>query len=199
MSQSSGSPLTLSSNTLQTYLNSFEQTAKNQAWPSFVSSAFPRFHDIYAQIGGTGLGVLDDANGNTLTSTLRRALTNNSALVQIVTWDDFGEGTVIEPIVAGSEPTTKYGYENLRIIQDLRRQYLDASFPYHTNDLALALRFYNLRKQYVGNLPLSAELDRIFTNIVSGKLSTANSQLTGIESTNAVIYNLSCASNQLQF
>jgi len=199
MSLSGGSPLTLSSNTLQTYLNGFEQKAKNQAWPGFISSAFPRFHDCYAQIGGAGLGVLDDTSGNTLTSTLRRALTNNSALVQIVTWNDFGEGTVIEPTVAGGEPTTKYGYDNLGIIQDLRRQYLDANFPYHTNDLALALRFYSLRKQYGGSPSMSAELDRIFTNLVSGNISTANLQLTGIESSHPVIYNLSSQNNQLQF
>ena len=199
MSQSNGNPPTLSSNQLQSYLVSFEQTAQNQAWPSFVSSAFPRFHDIYAQLGGTSLGHLDDASGNTLTSTLTRAMTNNSAIVQIVTWNDFGEGTIVEPIVAGSEPTTEYGYADLGIIQDLRRQYLDSSFPYHTNDLALAFRLYNLREQYGNNPAISAELDRIFTNIVSGLVSTANLQLTGIESSHPVIYNLSYNGIQLQF
>ncbi len=149
MWQSSGNPLTLSSNQLQNYLVNFETTAKNQAWPSYVSSAFPRFHDIYGQVpGNTSYGHLDDANGSTLTSTLRRAMTNSSAIVQIVTWNDFGEGTVVEPTAAGNEPTTEYGYSDLGIIQDSRRQYLDSTFPYHTNDLALAFRFYNLRKQY---------------------------------------------------
>ena len=199
MSQASGNPLTLSSNQLQNYLVNFETTAKNQAWPSFVSSAFPRFHDIYGQIGGTGLGILDDAGGNTLASTLRRAMTNNSAIVQIVTWNDFGEGTVVEPTVAGNEPTTEYGCSDLGIIQDARRQYLDSSFPYHTNDLALALRFYNLRKQYATNPALSSELNRIFTNIVSGQVATANLQLTGMESGHSVIYNLSYDGSQLQF
>jgi hypothetical protein len=180
MSLSSGNPLTLSSNQLQSYLISFDQKAGE--WPNFVSSAFPRFRDFYAQAGArTSYGCLDDANGNTFISTLRRAMTNNSALVQIVTWNDFGEGTIIEP-------TQEYGYQNLGVIQDLRRQCLDASFPYHTNDLALALRFYNLRKKYGNNPSISAELDRIFTNIVSGKVSMANSQLTRIESTNTVIY-----------
>lgn len=199
MSLSSGNPPTLSSNSLQSYLTNFEYKATSQAWPSFISSAFPRFHDIYAQIGGTGLGYLDDANGSTLTSTLRRALTNNSAVVQLVTWNDFGEGTVIEPTVAGSEPSTKYGCDNLGIIQDLRRQYLDFSFPYHTNDLAMALRFYNLRRQYKNTPAISAELDRIFTNIVSGQVSAANQQLTGIESSRPVIYNLSYDGVQVQF
>jgi hypothetical protein len=42
-------------------------------------------------------------------------------------------------------------------------------------------------------------LDRIFTNIVSGAVSTANLQLTGIESNKPVIYNLSYDDAQLQF
>lgn len=182
---------TLTSNQLQNYLVSFEQNAGG--WPGFVSSAFPRFHDFYAQAGaGSSYGYLDDANGSTFTSTLRRALTNHSAVVQLVTWNDFGEGTVIEP-------TQEFGYRDLGVVQDFRRQYLDPDFPYHTNDLALALRFYNLRKEYGSTPPVAAELDRIFTNLVSGNVSTADRQLAGIESTRPVIYNLSSNSNQIQF
>jgi len=106
---------------LQDYLAGFDQKAGH--WPSSVSSAFPRFHDIYAQAGvGRSYGYLDDGQGSTLTSTLSRAMTNNSALVQIATWNDFGEGTIVEP-------TVEYGYRDLAIIQDLRRQYLDPVSP----------------------------------------------------------------------
>jgi hypothetical protein len=176
---------------LQSYLANFQQTATG--WPNFISSAFPRFHDIYAQAGvGASYGQLDDDNGSMLTSTLSCAMTNHSAIVQLVTWNDFSEGTIIEP-------TADYGYRDLGIVQDLRRRYLDSGFPYHTNDLAMAFRFYNLRKQY-GNTPaVSAELNRIFTNIVSGALTTANLQLTGIESHHPVIYDLSYDGSQLQF
>jgi len=184
---------TLTSDQLQTYLTNFEYKAKSQSWPSFISSAFPRFHDFYAQAGvGSSYGYLDDANGSTLTNTLTRALTNNSAVVQIVTWNDFGEGTIVEP-------TVEYGYRDLGIIQNLRRQYLDPAFSYDTNDLAMAFRFYNLRKQYGTNPALAAELDRIFINIVSGKISTANLQLAGMEATHPVIYNLSYDGARVQF
>ncbi len=188
---SGGGANMLTSTQLQGYLTSFQQTATG--WLNFVSSAFPRFHDIYAQAGvGASYGQLDDANGSTLTNTLRLAMTNNSAIVQVVTWNDFGEGTIVEP-------TVDYGYRDLGIVQNLRRQYLDASFSYHTNDLALAYRLYNLRKQY-GNVPaISAELNRTFTNIVSGALATANLQLTGIESNHPVIYNLTYDGNNVQF
>jgi hypothetical protein len=188
---SGGGGNTLTPAQLQSYLVGFEQKAAG--WPGFVSSAFPRFHDIYAQAGvGASNGYLDDANGSTLTNTLARAMTNNSAIVQLVTWNDFGEGTMIEP-------TQDYGYRDLGIVQNLRRQYLDPAFSYHTNDLAMAFRFYTLRKQYGSNAAVSAELDRIFTNIVSGAVSTANQQLSGIESNRLVIYGLSHDGVQLQF
>lgn len=176
---------------LQGYLASFENSAAG--WPDYVSSAFPRFHDIYAQAGtGASNGYLDDANGATMINTLSRAMTNNSALIQLVTWNDYGEGTMIEP-------TLEYGYRDLGLVQNLRRQYLDTSFPYHTNDLALAFRLYNLRKQYESNTVIAAELDRIFTNIVHGATSEARAELAGLESNRPVIYDLSHDGDHLPF
>lgn len=119
-------------------------------------------------------------------------MTNDSALIQIVTWNDFGEGTVVEP-------TKQYGYRDLGIIQDFRRQYLETNFLHHTNDLTLATRLYTLRRQHATNAIISAELDRVFTNIVSGRLVTANLQLTGIEAGRPVICDFSFAGGQLQF
>jgi hypothetical protein len=188
----------LSNAALTGYLAAFDASAA--AWPAFVSTAFPRFHDIYAQAGvSPSYGYLPDQSGNTLRETLSRAMTNDSAVIQIATWNDYGEGTIIEPTVAGSEPTTEYGYTDLGIIQDFRRQYLEATFPYQTNDLALAFRLYNLRKQYLNNPPVYAELDRVFTNIIAGNLATASLQLSGMESSQPVIYNLMTNSNRLQF
>ena len=170
---------------------SFQQKAA--AWPAFASSAFPRFHDIYGQTGGSSLGYLSDNNGVTFQETFTRALTNASTFIQLVTWNDFGEGTIIEP-------TEQYGYRDLGVVQNFRRQYLDASFSYHTNDLALAMRLFNLRRQYGTTAPVvSAELDRVFTNIASGNLTTAALQLTGVETSVPVIYNLSLTGRQLQF
>ena len=97
--------------------------------------------------------------------------------------------TLVKERLSNQRGTT--GIATLGIVQDLRRQYLEPGFPYHTNDLALAFRFYNLRKQYGKDPALSAELNRIFSNIVSGAVSTANSQLAGIESKRPVVYNVS--------
>lgn len=180
MWMSGGETNTLTLAQLQSYMHSFQQKAAS--WPAYISSAFPRFHDIYADAGaGASYGYLDDANGATFTNTLRCALTNNSAFVHLVTWNDFGEGTVIEP-------TLDYGYRDLGMIQNFRRQYVDPDFSYTTNDLPIALRFYTLRKQYRANATITAELNRAFTNILSGRMTVANSQLTGIESNRAAIH-----------
>ena len=189
LSQSSGGILTTQA--LESYLATFQQ--KGNTWPAFINSAFPRFHDIYAQAGvGSSYGTLTDNDGATLGSTLVRAMTNTSAIVQIVTWNDFGEGTVVEP-------TKQYGYRDLGIIQDFRRQCLDPGFPHHTNDLTLAARLYALRRQYATNAIISAELDRVFTNIVTGNLTVANLQLAGVESNLPAIYDLSATGGVLHF
>lgn len=169
ISQKPGTGGVLSDAALKNYLAGFEQKA--QAWPAFISSAFPRFHDIYQRAGNRNYwGYLGDRNGETLRQTLGQAMTNSSAIVQIVTWNDFGEGTVIEP-------TKEYGYRDLGLIQDFRRQHLGPNFSFRTNDLTLALQFYNLRRQSTTNGALAAQLDRVFTNIVSGKVKSAQVQL----------------------
>jgi len=192
MSQSNGG--VLSAAQLEPYLAGFEEKALTPpAWPAFTSSAFPRFHDIYQQAGvSASYGYLDDGGGDTLRESLSRAFTNASALVQVVTWNDYGEGTIVEP-------TLDYGFRDLGILQDYRRQYLDAGFSYHTNELALALRLFNLRRQAATNAVISAELDRVFTNAASGNPALAGLQLSGLETARPVIYNALLTGGQLSF
>src|SRR5262249_1959421 len=121
LSQPAGGSNVLSDASLQNYLTNFNHQAAG--WPSYISSPFPRFHDIYAQAGvGTSFGYLADSNGYTLQETLTQGVTNASSIVQIVTWNDYGEGTIVEP-------TVEYGYRDLGMIQEFRRQYFDSTFP----------------------------------------------------------------------
>jgi len=181
----------LSSNSLNNYLVNFQNNAAT--WPAFISSAFPRFRDIYQQAGlGFTYGTLDDAGGQTFRALLTRAITNNSAMIQLVTWNDYGEGTVIEP-------TAEFGYRDLGVVQEFRRQYFESSFSYTTNDLSLPVRCYNLRRQFAGNAAANAELSRVFTNLVTGQLATAKLQLAGLELQRPVIYGLTATNNTLEF
>jgi hypothetical protein len=191
LSQSNNGVLTLSTTALDNYLANFQQTGSQ--WPAYLSSAFPRFHDIYAQAGvGPSYGYLADSNGATMQYTLGVAMTNGSAFIQVVTWNDFGEGTIIEP-------TVDYGYRDLGTIQDYRRQYLDPGFPWTTNDLALAYQVYAMRRAYASNPIANSELNQVFTNIIGSNLTTASLRLTGLESNRPVIYNPSYNHGQLQF
>src|SRR6266478_3810451 len=165
MSQAPGTGGVLSGAALKSYLADFDQKAR--AWPAFISSAFPRFHDIYQRAGVRNYwGYLGDRQGETFRETLSRAMTNSAPIVQIVTWNDFGEGTMVEP-------TREYGFRDLGILQDLRRQFLQPDFPCRTNDLAIALEFYKLRRSQASTPARSAQLDSIFTNLVAGRISVA--------------------------
>lgn len=169
---------------LDSYFNSF--ASKARTCEAFISSAFPRFHDIYAQAGvQPSFGQLDDQGGATFRQTLSLAMTNDSAFVQVVTWNDFGEGTVVEP-------TVEFGYRDLGLIQDLRRQYLDPKFTGVAGDLELPLRLYHLRKQYgKTSAALAAEMDRIFSRLASHNLAAAKKQLAAMEAGMVTIYEAS--------
>jgi hypothetical protein len=169
MSQAPGTGGVLSGAGLKNYLAEFERKAAT--WPAFISSAFPRFHDIYQRAGVRNYwGYLGDRQGETLRDTLSRAMTNSSPIVQIVTWNDFGEGTMVEP-------TREYSFRDLGILQDLRRQHLQPNFPFGTNDLSLALDFYNLRRKEGSSHTRSARLDNVFTNLLSGRVPVARQEL----------------------
>lgn len=171
MSQAPGTGGVLSGAALSAYLAEFERKAA--AWPGFISSAFPRFHDIYQRAGVRNYwGYLGDRQSDTFRETLSRGMTNAAGMIQVVTWNDFGEGTMVEP-------TQEYGYRDLGILQDFRRQYFDPAFPNKTNDLALALQLYQLRKR-VGSASApanAAELNAVFDKIVSGNLRMAREHL----------------------
>jgi len=174
LSQQPGTGGVLSEASLKNYLCNFEN--KSAEWPAFISSAFPRFHDIYQRAGTRDYwGYLGDRNGETLRETLSRALTNDSAVVQIVTWNDFGEGTTIEP-------TKEYGFRDLYLIQTLCRQKSNLVPEPSTNDLSAAFRFYRLRRDSATNAEVSAALNELFQKIVSGQKKEAFSQMAELES-----------------
>ncbi len=169
LSQQPGTGGVLSDAALKNYLVEFED--KSATWPAFISSAFPRFHDVYERAGVRNYwGYLGDRNGETLRESLNRALANKSALVQIVTWNDFGEGTTIEP-------TKEYGFRDLNLVQDLCHQKPNPGGHSVSNHLESAVQFYNLRRQSATNAALGSALDQVFAGAVSGQEEEALDRL----------------------
>jgi hypothetical protein len=145
--------------------------ARASSWPIYIAAAFPRFDDIYAQAGvGRSWGHIDDQNGQTYVETLTNALQSGAPIVQLVTWNDWGEGTQIEPSV-------EYGTRDLAATQRLRRKFLTPSFPYTADDLSIPIEWYRLRKSEQGNPAALAKLDPVFSLVVSGRLDRARAIL----------------------
>jgi len=75
-----------------------------------MAVAFPGFHDYYSQAGlGPSFGKIEHRDGRTMEESLEFALRSGSPIVQVATWNDYGEGTVIEP-------TAEHGHRYLEII-----------------------------------------------------------------------------------
>ena len=139
---------------------------ESKTWPVAVPVAFPRFHDFYKQAGvGESYGEIPDAEGETYRKTLLEATTSGRKIVQVATWNDWGEGTQIEP-------SEKFGYRDLETTQ-ARRRALDPAFPYKADDLRLPMRLYTLRKKGADR----RKLDRAAKALANGKPGEARKLL----------------------
>lgn len=76
----------------------------------FIAAAFPGFKDIYKQAGvHDSYGSIAFRDGQTFADSLELAMQSKAAIIQIATWNDYGEGTVIEP-------THGHGYRYLEAL-----------------------------------------------------------------------------------
>ncbi len=148
---------------------------KASEWPVGMAVAYPRFHDIYEQAGvHPSWGEIADDNGKTFAATLEKALRSRLPLVQISTWNDWGEGTMIEP-------SSEFGYRDLEVVQRLRRQIVEPGFTNGPEDLRLPHRLYKLRKVPNDRPRLSQELDRVSRLLSKGSIKSARESLDLME------------------
>ena len=148
--------------------NSFYNLSGN--WPHFIGVAYPRFQDIYAQAGvQPSWGTIADRQGLTYTNTLTRALRSNASIVQLATWNDWGEGTQIEP-------SFEFGFRDLEATQKLRQQYLDPRFAYAASHLRLPIEWYQMKK-HAANKGARDALEAFFPLLISGHTKEARSLL----------------------
>ncbi|BDI32358.1 hypothetical protein CCAX7_44090 [Capsulimonas corticalis] len=150
-------------------MDSFYQRAG--AWPAFIPAAYPRFDDIYHEAGvGPSWGHIDDRGGASYADTLERALKSAAPMVQLITWNDWGEGTQIEPSV-------EFGYRDLETTQRLRRKYAPSAASYSAQDLRLPVQWYLLRKRYQKQPAAYQKLAAFFPLMASGRTAQARKLL----------------------
>jgi len=141
--------------------------AENTNGNTHVGIVFPQFHDIYENAGvHKSYGFLDAQGVKTFEETLDIALRSNCEFIQIATWNDYGEGTMIEP-------TVEFGYNYLEIIQQQRRKELGKSFLYSSEDLRLPIMLYLLKKKHQHNRSAMEDLSKCTEQLFSGNLTDA--------------------------
>ena len=130
-----------------------------------MGSAYPGFRDFYAQGGWGSNNFYIAANGTTTFSeTLDLALSSGLPYLQLATWNDYGEGTMIEP-------TREFGYGLLTTLQQ------KLGVPYGQSELELVTKLYAQRRQYRGNAPEQARLDRAAAFLAALQIDQARTTL----------------------
>lgn len=132
-----------------------------------MGSAYPGFNDYYAQGGGGAAIGWTIPHGTTLDQTLAMATASGTDYLQLITWNDFGEGTMIEP-------TQEFGYSYVEKIKTFAGVAGNSIF----DEIS---RLYDLRKEYRGNTAIQRKLDRAFGFFVSMQPDKAIEQLDEIE------------------
>lgn len=151
--------------TKDVWMNYLQKLYTDHNGKPFIASVFSQFHDIYQQAGiHKSYGYLDSSEGNTFEVTFQMALKSSSEIIQVATWNDYGEGTMIEP-------TKEFGY---RYLEFLQAYYIkNHEHPFHKNDLQLPIKLYQLRKKYQNNKSISRELDQASLFLFDSKIKEA--------------------------
>ena len=114
------------------------------------------FREFYEEGGWDNTGQSDilPRGGNLLRETLEKSKASSVDFIQLITWNDWGEGTAIEPSV-------EYQFEPLSIIQEF------VGAPFKREDLDLSISLYLKRKEYKSNSLINKKLDQVFYYLVS--------------------------------
>ncbi len=136
-----------------------------------IGSAYPGFYDYYTEGGWNDQAInfsirYDD--GATLSQTLDLAAQAGIPMLQLVTWNDFGEGTMLEP-------TIEYGFLFLEKVQQF------TGVSYDKADLELILQMYQYRKQFPDDTLRQLKMNQVFYYLVSLQLDKARELLATIE------------------
>ncbi len=146
--------------------------ARRSAGESVIATVFPEFKDIYQQAGvHESYGTIAPRLGATFAESLDLALKSGAPMVQVATWNDYGEGTMIEP-------TRNRGYQYLERLQKRK-----GGKAYGVADLRLPVMLHQLRKRSLGDTEISAELDKAAALLFASKCREAEAVLAKVGTT----------------
>ncbi|SDE48106.1 hypothetical protein SAMN05216464_106290 [Mucilaginibacter pineti] len=132
------------------------------------AGAYPGFHDFYKE-GGWGNNLFTIANNGTTTlqNTLNLAKNSKLPYLQLITWNDYGEGTIIEP-------TLDFNFDYLITIQ----QYTGVKYTHI--ELELIYKWYTLRKKFLGNMAAQQKLTQAYNYLASLDVDKAADIINGL-------------------
>ena len=91
-------------------------------------------------------------------------------MIQIATWNDYGEGTVIEP-------TKTFEYQYLEEVQKYTQTCSKASVLFSRDDLQLPVMLYELKKKHMKNSVAMEDLNQVSSLLFSSKCEEARGLL----------------------
>ena len=143
-----------------------------------IPIAFPGYRDFYERAGiRKSYGSIADRDGLTWNESLDLAFSQNSPVIQIATWNDYGEGTVVEP-------TTNLGYRYLYQLSQKIKE------PVTESELALPAELLKLRKRTEQNTEIQKVLEKASDHLFSLRLSDGQELIKNVrrEETNLPAY-----------
>jgi len=158
-----------------THLDNFYKN-KAPSLKTVAGSVYPGFEDFYKE-GGVSDGYFNiPANsGSTLDATFKKAEQYKSVIdmVQLVTFNDFGEGTMFEP-------TVETGFAYLKRLQEY------TGVSYGETDLRLVHRLYILRKDYASDPEIQMLLNQASDYLRNLEINEAAEILNSIATNTAI-------------
>ncbi|SEC20474.1 Glycosyl hydrolase family 99 [Tenacibaculum sp. MAR_2009_124] len=137
-----------------------------------IGGVYPGFHDFYVEGGWRESNendwMIPHNNGETLSETLSLMDNEPVEFIQLITWNDFGEGTMLEP-------TEEFGFNYLKELQ----AYTKVSYTEET--LELPYQYYKLKKKYRSHRRLNRVLNGVYKFIFKSKTKKASKLLKRIQ------------------
>ncbi len=155
----------------------FLQKTENHEY--LITTAYPGFDgSVFSEIGRTdydNYDIIKFDNGETFKQTFDLALRANPNIIQLGTWNDYNEDTVIEPTVSSlshdkGKIETSRNYSSLEYVQARKNQWENSNWS--TEDLRAPVELYNLAMSPALTASQKAQIDAAYNAIFSNNVQT---------------------------